>query len=395
MSTATVATTPIRVVDNDSHLTEPPDLWTSRLPRKWLDDAPRVEIEEDTGIARWRVGDRWLGPVGGNAIAGRGRAAGAWEDIDPACYDLTARLAWMDANGIYAQVLYPNLVALEGHAFMALSSPEMKLACIRANNDHFAEFCAGAPDRFVPLASLPFWDLDATIAEMERCAAAGHKGVVWAATLLKHGLPGTADPYWDRFYATAQDLDMSINFHVGVGYTEAEIATASQRGATVRADPLERAADQARRTALGFMSNGRTIADIVMSGLCDRFPRLKFVSVESGFGFIPYLLEALDWQWTNPGHAKRWPERLLPSEYFRRQVYCMFWFERTTLPLLAVFPDNVLFETDFPHDTSITPGPGSDSPAPYELVEQHIARYGRPLMRKVLWENAAKLYRLS
>jgi predicted TIM-barrel fold metal-dependent hydrolase len=229
---------------------------------------------------------------------------------------------------------------------------------------------------------------------MRRCAEAGHKGVVWAATLSRHGLPGTSDPYWDRFYGAAQEMGMSINFHVGVGYTEEQMNVASQR-TPVDLDPEAQAADQARRTALGFMSNGRTIADIIMSGLCHRFPELNFVSVESGFGFIPYLLEGLDWQWTNPGHSKRFPHRLLPSEYFRRQIYTMFWFERTTLPLLELYQDNVLFETDFPHDTSITPGPGSDSPKPGELAADHIAKYGQDVMRKVLWENAAKLYRLQ
>ena len=384
----------MRVIDGDTHLSEPPDLFTSRLPKKWQGQAPRVEVNE-VGEHRWRVGQSWLGPVAAMSVAGAVDVPARWEDVDPACYEREARLRWMDANGIHTQVLYPNVVAFEGHAIMALEDPELKLACIRANNDHFAEFAAGTNDRFIALASMPFWDIDASITEMERCAEAGHRGVVWAATLVKHGLPATTDPYWDRFYGAAQAMGMSINFHVGVGYTEAQINIANQRGGMVKTNPLDQAADQARRTALGFMSNGRTIADLIMSGLCDRFPDLNFVSVESGFGYVPYLLESLDWQWTNAGNNKRFPQRLLPSEYFRRQIYTMFWFEQDTLPLLALYPDNVLFETDFPHDTSLTPGPGSNAPRPKDLIDSHIETYGVDLMRRILQDNATKLYRVG
>ncbi|MCU1401533.1 MAG: amidohydrolase 2 [Acidimicrobiales bacterium] len=383
----------IPVIDADSHLTETPDLFTSRLPQKWQAEAPKVVLD-DQGIERWRIAGRWLSPVGAASPAGEVFGPSHWDEVDPATYDPSSRATWMDEHGIQMQVLYPNIVALEGHAIMSLSDPELKLACVRASNDHMTDFCNAVPNRFVPLACVPFWDIEESIKEMERCAGLGHKGVVWAATLTKHGLPGTTSKYWDRFYGAAQDLGMSINFHVGVGYTEEEIGIASQRIAKV--DPLDQATDQVRRTAMSFMANGRTVAGIIMSGLCDRFPDLDFVSVESGFGYFPYLIEALDWQWRNTGdYHNIFKERLLPSEYFRRQVYTMFWFEETTLPLLQVFPDNVMFETDFPHPTSLTPGPGTVSPNPADLVQRHIGTYGAELMKKVLWDNAARVYHVD
>src|SRR5207248_748306 len=96
----------------------------------------------------------------------------------------------------------------------------------------------------------------------------------------------------------------------------------------------------------------------------DRFPRLKLVSVESGFGHVPFYLEALDWEWLTFGNTSP----LLPSEYFRRQCYGTFWFERTTLPLLAAYPDNFMFSTDYPHATSLSPGPASPADVPAEHV---------------------------
>jgi predicted TIM-barrel fold metal-dependent hydrolase len=229
---------------------------------------------------------------------------------------------------------------------------------------------------------------------MKRCAERGQFGVVWAATLSRLGLPGTTNPYWDPFYEVAQDLGVALNFHVGVGYTTEEIDIASQRGGKVNADPLAQATDQVRRTALSCMNNGRTVGGLMMSGLCDRFPSLNFVAVESGFGYFPWMVEALDWQWKISGFAKQFPQRLMPSEYFHRQIYTTFWFEDATLSQLEKYADNVLFETDFPHDTSMTPGLDSPSPSPADVIKSHIANYGEPVMRKVFWENAARLYHL-
>ena len=191
---------------------------------------------------------------------------------------------------------------------------------MRTYNDYVSEFASFAPERFVVLTTMPFWDLDASVAELRRCHAMGHRGVLWAATLDKHGLPDFPDPHWDPLYAVAQDLGMSINFHVGVGNTAEEIDQAMNREDY---DPAFNAA----RSSMSFVGNARTLGTLLTSGVCDRFPRLNFVSVESGFGYVPFLLDALDWQWLGTGARDRYPERLLPSEYFRRQVYAMFWFE--------------------------------------------------------------------
>jgi len=151
----------------------------------------------------------------------------------------------------------------------------------------------------------------------------------------------------------------------------------------------------AKQAGTAFVRQIDTIAEIVMSGLCERFPRLAFVSVESGFGFIPFLLEMLDWQWMNFGGAAARHDRLLPSEYFRRQVHATFWFERQTLPALAYYPDNIMFSTDFPHPTSLTPGPSSAAARPdLHVADAIVGQLPSDLARRVLSENAARLYRI-
>jgi predicted TIM-barrel fold metal-dependent hydrolase len=386
------AGTALRVIDADTHLTEPVDLWTARISARFHDEAPSVRFHGPSGTWRWVIGGRWCSMVGNYSMAGWREFPPSCPptlgDADPACYDARARLAHMDAYGIYAQVLYPNIISFEGHAFMALKDDALKLACVQTYNDYVSEFASVAPERFVLLTTLPFWDREASIAELRRCHALGHRGILWAATLEKHGLPDFIDAHWDPLYAEAQDLGMSINFHVGVGNTAEEIEQAMNRDGY---DP----AFQTARSSMSFVGNVRTIGTLLTSGLCERFPRLDFVSVESGFGYIPFLLDALDWQWFGTGARDRYPERLLPSEYFRRQVYTMFWFEKDSLELLPKYDDNVMFETDFPHPTSLHPGPASYSPGPAEIIRRDTGIVGEAVMRKVLQDNACRVYHIE
>jgi len=384
--------TGLRVIDTDTHLTEPADLWTARIPARFRADAPHVERHEASGALRWKIGDRWCSLVGNYSVAGWREfppsCPPTLDEADPACFDAAARVAHMDRNGIYAQVLYPNIISFEGHAFMALPDDSLKLACVQTYNDYQSEFASGAPERFVLLTMLPFWDLEESIAELRRGHAMGHRGVLWASTLEKHGLPDFPDPHWDPLYAAAEELGMSINFHVGVGNTAEEIDAAMNRDAW---DP----AFQTARSSMTFVGNARTIGQLLTSGICDRFPSLDFVSVESGFGYIPFLLDALDWQWMGTGARDKYPERLMPSEYFRRQVYGTFWFEKDALSLLPQYADNVMFETDFPHPTSLHPGPASYSPSPAEVIARDTEIVGAAVMRKVLQDNACRVYHID
>ncbi len=382
----------LTVIDTDTHLTEPADLWTSRMPARFKDQAPRVDRDEKSGKLRWRIGNRWASLVGNYSIAG-------WKEFPPSCpptleeampaaYDAKARVALMDEVGVYAQVLYPNIIAFEGHAFLSLPDPELRLACVRTYNDYLSEFASIAPNRFILMTMLPFWDLDASIEELKRCQAMGHRGVLWASTLDKHGLPDFRDEHWDPLYAVAQDLDLSINFHIGVGNTAEELVQALDR------DGYEPAANTAR-TTMSFIGNVRALTTMLTCGLLDRFPRLNFVSVESGFGYLPFLLDTLDWQWKNSGAMDRYPSRMLPSEYFFRQVYSIFWFEEAALPLLPRYQDNMMFETDFPHPTCLHAGPGTYAPMPAEIIDRDIKIVGEDVMRKVLYDNAARLYHVD
>ncbi|HKE72374.1 MAG TPA: amidohydrolase family protein, partial [Acidimicrobiales bacterium] len=134
----------------------------------------------------------------------------------------------------------------------------------------------------------------------------------------------------------------------------------------------------------------------VLSGVCHRYPDLKFVSVENGAGWLPFLGESMDWQWLNVGAHKDYPGRLLPSEYLYRQVYGMYWFERDSVrAVIDKLADNLMFETDFPHATSLSPGPASESPSPRDVMETSLAGIPDEIVGKVLQHTATDLYHLD
>jgi predicted TIM-barrel fold metal-dependent hydrolase len=382
----------IRIIDADSHVSEPVDLWTSRISvKRWGDMVPHVRFDPAAGEDRWFLGGRAFSAPASTAMAGWNEPPPdhppSLNEADHGAWDVQERLRRMDEYGIWAQVLYPNLIGFESPLFMKLE-PEIALACTRAYNDFISEWASADPKRLIPITMLPFWDLEASVAEMERCRAMGHRGVLFANRYEMIGLPPFYDKHWDPILAAAQDLDLSLNFHVG--FSQAVDGAAS--GMTELLKNYE-PRDSARATTIGLMGNAETIATVLTCGVCERFPRLKFVSVESGFGYIPYLMESLDWHWKGYGAHLKSP--MLPSELFRRQVYGCFWFERQSIPLLAEYPDNFMFETDFPHPTSLAPGPCSPAELPSAHVAKQFAGVSPEVARKALHDNAARVYHLD
>lgn len=407
MSTASILeTTPI--IDVDAHTTEPPDLWTSRLPAKWTSMAPHVEAHPESGVPRWRVGDTWLTALTHFSHAG-------WKDYppaipptldeaDPAVWQPLARLKKMDDYGIASQILYPNILGTDSTAFLIHPDQEFSLACVRAYNDFLVEEYYAASDRFIPIAVMPYWDLEASLSEMKRCADNHHRGILVANKYEQAGLPGFTDPHWHPLYAAAQEMELPVNFHIGfqganpnkgLEATERLLVLETHRRLRENRSNREARATYVRQVMPTLMSNADTITTLLTSDICERFPRLNFISVESGFGYIPYLLEGLDWNWKTLGAHAVLSDRLLPSEYYLRQCYGTFWFEKNTLALLPQYPDNFMFATDFPHPTSLSPGPASPAELPLDHARHAFATLPDDVVRKAVHDNAARVYHLD
>ena len=406
---ATSITDRIKVIDIDTHSSEPEDLWTSRVSSKWGDRIPHVVKAADSGasgdvemlssinIDRAEKDDIWV--VDGKP--GMPTALLAWSGHDehwpghantlaeahPAASNAEARLQLMDEVGVHANLLFPNTGGSRQYLNIAQSEPELALECCRAYNDFLTDWCSADPDRLHGQISLPLWDLEACVEEIERNAAAGHKAVMMTYQPDGYGLPWLADSHWDPIWNATQDAGLPIAFHIDAG-REMNVWPG-----------YDAATNLVKLTVMSFLGNTDAISEVIFSGLCHRYPNLDFVSVESGIGYIPYLLESMDWQWINLGLDKAHPERdLLPSEYFRRQVYGSFWFEQdSALRALDLIPNNVLYETDFPHPTSITPGQFEFSESASENLERKFAKSGvsEQILEKVLHDNAARVYGLD
>lgn len=374
-----------RIIDCDTHVTEPPDVWVDRVPARFRDQVPQM-VRNAEGKDVWVLDGEQFYVVGMTATAG-------WDDVfpngpatldecHPGAYNAAARVAHMDQVGIRAQVLYPNVAGFGSQRFLRVRDDELKVLCVQAYNDWQRDWVSVAPERFITVIATPFWDIDATLAEVRRGAAAGHRGILFTGEPQRFGLPMLGDRHWDPLWALAQEAGLPIHFHIGSGGAESTMTPA-------RMSAHGTAASYAYSSVSLFMGNAVQIADLLTSGVLPRFPSLNFVSVESGIGFLPFVLEAVDYSYLE-GRKDRTSEwELMPSEYFARQVYGCFWFEHyaPTRMLDAIPVDNVLFETDFPHPTCL-----------YRDVHGQIEASLGPLppsaQRKILWENAERLYGL-
>jgi predicted TIM-barrel fold metal-dependent hydrolase len=380
-----------RVIDVDSHISEASDLWTSRVSKKWGDAVPHTKIDPASGKEVWWVGGQPMLPVGMTAIAGFDGTLpdcpDTMEDIPLGAHDTKGRLAYLDAEGIHAQVLYPNVGGFGSGAFLRLQEPELMLECVRAYNDFLVEWCSADPARLLPIMATPFWDVAESVKEIERCAALGVKGVLFGSQPQHFEQPLLTSPHWDPVWSAAQDAGLPISFHIGSG---------NEWGFDAVPDIGIRA-QLARLGANAFIDNEKCLADIIFGGICHRFPKLNFVSVESGVGWLLFVLEAFDWQWDNAGIYKDHPEyELRPSEYFKRQIYGCFWFEETGLAkAFELYPDNLLYETDYPHPTSMSVGPQSMAVPPREYAARVLAGQPEATVAKILHGNAARVYGLD
>jgi predicted TIM-barrel fold metal-dependent hydrolase len=379
----------IHVVDADTHLTEPHDLWTARAPKGWVDRVPQVR--EVDGRPMWTIDGEVFGRAVGAAVVlpdgekslGTEFMRFGIDEVHAGASSVEPRLAMMDALGIYAQIVYPNVVGFGGQRFADVVDPTLKVLCATIFNDAMAEFQEQSVNRMFPMALLPWWDLEAAIAEVARAHALGLRGVNTNADPQNEGFPDLADRHWDPLWEACADLGMPVNFHIGAS------ATSMSWLGSMPWPSL----DEERKLALGslmvMISNFRTIGNLLLSGVLERHPTLQIVSVESGLGWIPFMLEGLDYELGECAPHIAEHLSMKPSEYFRRQVHACYWFEREHLSAAidALGSDNILFETDFPHPTCLYPDPLSRAAGPLADVDPGVRR-------KLLSTNAARLYRI-
>lgn len=363
-----------QIISVDDHVIEHPRVWTDRLPARFQEAGPKV-VEVD-GNELWSFEGRLSPTIGLNAVAGKdpkdfGLEPTRYADMLPGCYDVSARLADMDLDGIHAQMCFPSFPGFAGSTFFAAEDKELATACVQAWNDFIIdEWCAAAPDRFIPMVMVPFWDVDASVAEVQRTAAKGAKAITFTEAPHRLGLPSFHTDHWDRFLAAAQDADLPLCLHFGTG------------GAPQTAPD----ANFAVAIALFGMNSQFATVDLLLSPVFHKFPRLRVALSEGGIGWIPYILERVDYVWERHRWYTGVNTEVRPSDLFREHIFGCFIADEAGVAMRHMAGiDNLMFEGDYPHSDS-------NFPKSRKMLEEVLKDVPDDDARKIAEDNARRVF---
>ena len=365
-----------QLISADSHMCEPPDLWTRRIDKPFRDRAPRIlanpkDLKGSFFVCEDLPPFRVSGAFAAGKTFDKAFMEAGMEDALPGGWDPAERLRDMDEDGIVAEVLYTTC----GFVLFWVEDAAFQDACFRAYNDWLAEFVSHDPKRFYGLGLISLIDIDRATRELERCKKAGLSGaMIWAKP--PDDMPYSA-PEYDRFWAAAQSLEMPLSLHTLTG-----------KGKESQQDESAGVAEIYARMVLRPGEIQHSFLTLVFGGVLERFPELRFVSAEGDVAWIPHILERAD------KYARRFgkgydagPLSLTPTEYFRRQFYACFIDDPLGLAIYhySGVADNLMWSTDYPHQASTFP-------QSRKFVDEKFSGVPPADRNKIVCENAAKLY---
>ena len=368
------------LLDADSHVSEPLNLWRERLPAKYRDIAPRMMTEYEGKPGAWWHIEQDRPPH--NVILGFG-ANKSLEELQQLLksfsyagahrggWDPEQRVKDMDQDGVRGDVLYTTL----GFRMFWIKDAGFQRACFRVYNDWLAEFCSVSPKRLKGLGLISLYEPKQAAEDLTDCAKKGLAGaIIWASP--PEELPFHSEVY-DPFWAAAQELGMPLSLHEFAGLKWVDWDSNAKKR-TIAA-------------AINSHEVEQTFATMIFSGVLERFPRLRVVSAELNCGWLAYYLRRMDERFETRGarvHGHAFPTRLTmkPSEYFRRQLYATFIDDAFGVAHRHdIGVENILWSSDFPHSATFWPNSR-------EKIAQDFQGVSEEDKRKILFENTAKLY---
>lgn len=368
-----------KVISADSHASEPPDMF-DRLPPDMRHRAPK--IEEIDG-ARWMFidGTRW-GMLDAphelseddKRVEGRGRLDSGLVNPREGGVDIPLRMADQEADGVSAEVVYPN------GTFLAFASknPDYQIAAARILNDYYAEIFGAHQDRFVCSATIAVSDIDNAIQESRRAVDMGFRSL--SVPVTTQNAPYNW-PEYEPFWAAVEEMRTPLSFHVFTG------EGAGQESELPRGLGDDKGSgEDLSGMALGMAAAMSPLSKLIAAGVLERHPELKVVLVECGIGWLAWFLYALD-DLAETRHMWQVPRlQMKPSEYFLRQGYVTFGNDPVGL-LNRAFTgvDCLLWGSDYPHDEGTFPHS-------QEIIAETFKDLTAEEKRKVVRDNAAKLY---
>jgi uncharacterized protein len=376
----------------DSHVNEPPELFTGRITGELGSRAPRV-IDIENGGQAWVIeGVKEPMPLGLTAVNFRAqkrfdrsnykekfleyrdgvRRGVRFEDILAGSFDPKARLLEQDEDHVEGEVLYASPTVWAG--VKATRDPALRLACFRAYNDWMAEFTAESPDRLVGVGLVPNTGIDDAVSELRRCVVDLGLRTVALESYPSGSFEGPT-PEDDRFWALAVELEVPISLHATFTFPS-------------NAGELFAKGDQRLQKIMTAGSYEKVLEALILDGLFDRFPSLMFVGAEVNGAWLPHYLEQFDRSYRQHRKALDVNLNLLPSEYFRRNSAITFIIdEAAVLSRHIIGVSNMMWCSDFPHSIS-------NWPIDVEIALAQMTELSRAERDKMMWRTAADLYRI-
>jgi predicted TIM-barrel fold metal-dependent hydrolase len=367
---------PAVILSSDSHVFEPPDLWTKRIDAAFRGRAPRMQridgadqivIEADqilSGIGLIsNAGARFEAP---ETISGQGR----FEDVPRGGYDPEQHLRDMELDGVAGEVLYPS----QGLFYFRVADGALMSAIFRAYNDWLAEFCRADSSRLKGIAMINLDDVQDGQRELERAARLGLAGAMITEYPLEHRRYD--QPEYEPFWAAAEALRMPLSLH-----------TATRRQGKIRGAGEKTLRDASSRATKAFYP-ALSMCDMIFSGVFERYPRLTLAIVEFELAWAPHVLTSMDYTYRERhGEAiYRFRDGLRPSDFFHRNVVLSFQEDAIGIRLRdAIGVDNMMWGSDYPHSESTFP-------RSREILKEILAGVPADEQARIVGGNTARVY---
>lgn len=375
-----------KIISGDTHVVEPPDLYTSRMPGKLRARAPyvkRLKTPEGKASDAWFLGDLQVGTIGSVSQAGQRFVdpekidfLGVWEGVPAGAYKPEAMITALEDDGIWGAIVQPS----QGLLWYHLDDSELLSALCRAYNEWIAEFCHPYPQRLKGIGMLNVDTVDEACAELQRCARLGLTGMFIPVT------PTPGQPYsdamYERLWATAEELGMPLLMHLATQRANVPGCVVSVSFKTFTAAGMRPTQDYWVRYAL---------TEMIFAGVFERHSRLCVGSVEHEASWAAHWLKQMDYTYRERpvyrGYQSK--EGFLPSDYWHRNLFAVFQEDEATVELRhRIGIENLLWGNDFPHSESTWP-------RSREFLATLLAGVPEEEVRKLTCDNAARIFHFS
>lgn len=350
------------VFSADSHLGEPRGLFENAMPASLKEHAlVTVKTDEELQV---RLGDRVITRHKLNDGVHGGKRHGS--------SDLKLRLSDMEADGIDAEILFPQL----GLMIYQIENAEAEARSTEAYNNWLIDYVAEYRDRWVPAAVLPVRDLSVTLAEFKRVAAMGYRAVMLPME-TREGVPGYNRPDWDPIFEIASQTEIPIVMHCGTG-TPDPVVLRGPGGAIFNYTHLINSAMDA-------------ITKLVGGGVLDRHPKAHVLTIEAGASWLPALAERMDEVHDAHQHYVKPKLSMMPSQIVARQVHTAFQYDRAGIVARNVLGHQTLiWGADYPHLEGTFPNSKSVVDGLFDGIE-----ISEEEKADIIGGTAAKLFKLN